>query len=291
MIQTLQGLHETVNFENESLIKFYDNIDYEGYPLHWHNSIEIIMPVKNHYVITCNQDSIDLREGDILIIQPNVLHQMPAVEGRRYICQASLLPIYSYKMYKTMYTLLPSTLIITPEMDEELHGQVQQLLYAIYNENNAISQTTELSMYVGILQILLLIGKAMYTKLTKLNDKEAEHQNNINNFLAICDYINNHYAERLTLEEVARKSGYSKYHFDRLFKKYTNESFYQYLNRIRIRNVELLLRDYNLSITEAAHKSGFSTLSSFIRMFKIFHNCTPSEYRSIHSTKRGNTKS
>lgn len=286
MIETLRGLHETVNYENESLIKFYNNSDYEGYPLHWHNSIELIMPVQNNYIVTCNQDTFHLREGDILIIQPNVLHQMPAVHGRRFICQASLLPVYSYKMYKTMYTLLPSKMILTPELDADLHGQVQQLLHEINDEHNAISQTAELSMYVKILQILLLIGKASSANLSRFGDKDVEQQNNINNFLAICDYINNHYAERLTLEDVAKKSGYSKYHFDRLFKKYTNESFYQYLNRIRIRNVELLLKDYDVSITEAAHKSGFMTLSSFIRMFKIYHNCTPSEYRSMHCNKR-----
>lgn len=284
MIELLEGLHETVNFENESLIKFYDNTDCESYPLHWHNSIEIIMPIDNPYTVVSNQVAYHLRVGDILVIQPDVLHSMPAMPGRRFICQASLQPIYTLKMYKSMCSLLPPSLLIIPEQNEALRSGISKQLYSIFNAYNTIHHTSELSMYIAILQILMQISNAASEDAAGRSDQE--HLNHSYNFQAICDYISNHFAERLTLEEIAKKSGYSKFHFERLFKKYTNESFYQYLNKIRIRHAAYLLTNHDISVTDAAYKSGFTTISSFIRMFKIHLKCTPSEYRSVRIAVR-----
>jgi AraC-like DNA-binding protein len=98
----------------------------------------------------------------------------------------------------------------------------------------------------------------------------------------ICDYISDHCTEPLTLDMAADLSGFSKYHFTRLFKQFTNVSFYKYLNLKRIAKAEQLLINPDLSITDVALSSGFSSLSAFIRMFKIIKGCTPSEFRSIY---------
>jgi AraC-like DNA-binding protein len=279
MIDTMTGNQEIIQYRKKSLVRFDDNTDNESYPPHWHNWMEIIMPVENGYTVVSNGVAYHLRRDDILIIQPNVLHRMPAMPGRRFICQASLLPIYSLELYKSLNSLLPSTLLLTAEQDESLWARVQEQLKCIFNEYNSISQTAELAMYVGILQILLLISRDEVKNFSGECGKDINKQTHIN-FLSICEYINNHYADKLTLEDVARKSGYSKYHFERLFKNYTSETFYQYLNKVRIKNAECLIMEHDISITEAAYKSGFSTISSFIRMFKLHNNCTPSEFRS-----------
>ena len=44
-------------------------------------------------------------------------------------------------------------------------------------------------------------------------------------FILVTDYINNHFAEDLSLEGVASQAGFSKYHFSRLFKQYTDSTF------------------------------------------------------------------
>jgi AraC-like DNA-binding protein len=269
---------EIIHFKDKSLVKFYDNTYDEGYPLHWHSSIEIIMPVENYYTVISDDVAYHLRKGDILVIQPYVLHRMPAIPGRRFICQASLLPIYSLEPYKSLNSMLPPTLIITPEQDDGLRIKVQEQLYNIYNEYRSMDHTAELSMYISILHVLLLISRAGAENTECREERNIDKQTH-STILTICDYINKHFADKLTLEEVAQKSGYSKYHFERLFKSFTNDTFYQYLNKVRIKNAELLIKENDVSITEAAYKSGFSTISSFIRMFKLHNNCTPSEYR------------
>ena len=84
------------------------------------------------------------------------------------------------------------------------------------------------------------------------------------------------------VEDMAKECGYSKFHFTRLFKQFTNVSFYKYLNQKRIATAEKLLADPQNSITDAALNSGFTSLSSFIRMFKIVKGCTPTEFRSMY---------
>jgi len=83
---------------------------------------------------------------------------------------------------------------------------------------------------------------------------------------------------------VADITGFSKYHFTRLFKQFTNISFYKYLNQKRIANAETLLINPDMSITEVALHSGYTSLSAFIRMFKLIKNCTPTEFRHMYIT-------
>ncbi len=71
--------------------------------------------------------------------------------------------------------------------------------------------------------------------------------------------------EDLSLEGVASQAGFSKYHFSRLFKQYTDSTFYKYLNQKRIEFAKTLLQDPGVSVTEVAFKSGFSSLSAFLR--------------------------
>ena len=65
MIEILEGIRETVNFKQDAQIMLYYNDEEEDYPPHWHNSIEIIMPLENIYTAdSCNR-RIVLREYDL----------------------------------------------------------------------------------------------------------------------------------------------------------------------------------------------------------------------------------
>ena len=98
----------------------------------------------------------------------------------------------------------------------------------------------------------------------------------------ICDYISAHCAEDLTLDDIAGRAGFSKYHFSRLFKQFTGETFYKFLNTKRIAYAQNLLIDPGLSITEIAYLSGFNSISSFVRMFKALTAYTPTAYRQLY---------
>jgi len=283
MIEKLEGTHETVVFEDGVIVKLYDNQDAEDYPMHWHLPLEIIMPVVNDYGIRCGDVYFDLREKDILLVQPGVLHECIAPDsGRRFICQISIpAPLISKKTLTAISHILPPTMLITPELDTGLHNQIHTLLNQVYSTEASGSLLSDFTRYMRVLEIIHLA----YSFFEKNN---ADHQRNqqqkikiISQLREACDRITENYAEELTLDNAAFMAGFSKYHFSRLFRAYTGTTFYHYVNTVRMSNARIMLTDPLHSITNIAYAVGFSSMSSFIRMFKTFFGCTPSAYRQM----------
>lgn len=82
MIETLNGIFETVNYKQSTSLKLYDNKEYEDYPPHWHTTMEIIMPTESIYTIECSDQTYILREGDIILICPCCIHTLYAPPDR-----------------------------------------------------------------------------------------------------------------------------------------------------------------------------------------------------------------
>lgn len=283
MIENLKGIHETVIYKTNTNLRLYNNNECENYPEHWHTPIEIIMPTVNSYSIVLGDHIINLDVGDIVLICPGVIHSLRAPKyGERIIFQAEIAMLHAIKEFESVLSLISPVITITPANAPMIHSQVQALLQQInteYHDNNALSET---SIYAKLLHLFVLIGRN-YTENTDRfdvgNQKQKEYTEK---FISICNYINDHCVEDLTLDEIAKIAGFSKYHFTRLFKQFTNITFYKYLNQKRIAHAELLLADPEISITEVALHSGFSSLSAFIRMFKLIKQCTPTEFRNMY---------
>ena len=86
MIHNLQGIHETVDYKADTQICLYYNDEAENYPPHWHPSFEVIMPVINDYRVVCGYNDYHIKEGEILVICPCMLHELFApATGERII--------------------------------------------------------------------------------------------------------------------------------------------------------------------------------------------------------------
>ena len=96
---------------------------------------------------------------------------------------------------------------------------------------------------------------------------------------AAKDLMDRCFAEPLSLDEVARRAGYSRYHFLREFREAYGETPRAYLTRRRIERAKDLLRSANLTVTEICHMVGFSSLGSFSARFAELVGSSPSEYR------------
>lgn len=94
-----------------------------------------------------------------------------------------------------------------------------------------------------------------------------------------CDYIHAHYADDITLTQMAEYTFLSISHFSSLFKRYTGESLITYINQVRVEKAKELLRNSNDKIYAIAEKVGFSSQPYFIRVFKNVMGISPNEYR------------
>jgi len=93
------------------------------------------------------------------------------------------------------------------------------------------------------------------------------------------DRIHTSYAEPLTVDDLAKSAGMSRFHFSRLFREQAGEAPYRYLLRVRVRRAAELLRGGRHDVTEAALAVGFQDLGRFGRMFRRELGCRPSELR------------
>ena len=286
MIESLNGIFETINYKQSTSIKLYDNDEYEDYPAHWHTNPEIIMPTENIYTVECYNQIITLREGDIVLICPGCIHTLYAPEkGRRIIFQADINPLRFMKEIETLVTIISPLIVITPEDFPSIYDKVKSLLLEIKNEYLSSSTSfSEVSIYSKTLEIITLIGRsrAAAGMETPSPDAPRKQEEYIEKFIEICNYISAHCSDELNLEAVASMSGFSKFYFSRLFKQFTNVSFYKYVNQKRIEKAAKMLTKPNISITNVALSCGFESLSSFIHMFKIVKGCTPTEFRNMY---------
>ncbi|MFB8373790.1 helix-turn-helix domain-containing protein [Paenibacillus taichungensis] len=96
---------------------------------------------------------------------------------------------------------------------------------------------------------------------------------------AVVRYLNDNYQQDLALPEVAALFRISPHYLSRLFKQTTGFTFSDYLNLLRVKEAQRLLRESEDSITEIALRAGFSNFSHFGKMFKRTVQVSPRTYR------------
>ncbi|MDL2293056.1 response regulator [Ruminococcaceae bacterium OttesenSCG-928-D13] len=93
-------------------------------------------------------------------------------------------------------------------------------------------------------------------------------------------YIEAHYAEKLSLPQVAEQVYVSQWHLSKLIARNTGQSFSDLLNGVRIARAKELLEDPALRIWEISEQVGFSDVTHFSRIFKKLENQSANEYRN-----------
>ncbi len=285
MIENLSGMHETVNYRQDTQIRLYNNMEYEDYPPHWHTPFEVIMPTDNTYSAICGQTEYHLGTGDILIICPGTVHELFAPEsGVRIIFQANL-SVLGIREIDFLSAIMSPALLITEDTHPMIAGKIRELMLKIRDDYLEGRPYLEASIYSHFLEIIVLVGRDLAENAQKSIDATAPKQKEyLDKITSICSYISEHFTEDLTLEEVAALAGFSKFHFTRLFRQVTNTSFYKYLSQKRIAHAKELLISGNYSIMEVAYLSGFSSHCSFTRMFKLLTGSTPNEFRKMYDS-------
>ncbi|MBQ8822300.1 MAG: helix-turn-helix transcriptional regulator [Lachnospiraceae bacterium] len=96
-------------------------------------------------------------------------------------------------------------------------------------------------------------------------------------------YINEHFAEDISIETLAERASISPYHFIRTFKKETGFTPHEYIINTRMATARYLLKNTKLSIKDICFQTGFSSESVFCSAFKKKHDMTPARYRSLEN--------
>ena len=105
------------------------------------------------------------------------------------------------------------------------------------------------------------------------------HLMTIDRIRKVMSYVEEHYKENISLQDVSDLLGIGKEYFCRFFKKNMGISFLQYLNEVRLSHIYQGLMDTDHPIAELMEENGFSNQKLFNRSFKELYGCTPSSVR------------
>ncbi|MFQ9243912.1 MAG: helix-turn-helix domain-containing protein [Lachnospiraceae bacterium] len=250
-----ENRREDVDFRNSSSIRIWYNDLTSNYATHWHNALEIIIPIDNYYDVEVKGISYHLRPDEILIIPPGKLHQLTAPSsGSRFIYLLDISCLEGLKGFAGIKSLLTAPLFVTKESYSHIYEDVYDLLARMRNEYFRKNEYAELTIYALLINLFVKFGyNHIQTQDLFPNVRSYKQKEYVKKFNDLLDYID---------------------------KQYTGFTFCDYLCYRRIKAAELLLSRQELSITEVALQSGFSSISTFNRIFKQQKKCTPSEYRS-----------
>lgn len=95
----------------------------------------------------------------------------------------------------------------------------------------------------------------------------------------VRQYLHENYTQKLTLDRLAAQYNVSKYHLQRLFRRYYGQSPGEYLTRLRLSRAKELLRMTDLPVAEVAYRVGMENPSYFISVFHAREGTTPQQYR------------
>lgn len=308
------GSYESVKYRESSHLWLYIDAAEQNYAPHWHNEIEIIHVRKGTLRVSCQGIYYDLSQGDTLFIGPAVVHEIyNESPGNRFYIQADMSGFPALHELNTIFSLMSPAALITPSgfpvIFDRITDRIQEIQQIYFDTTTAdqninypqeeadrmnhriaatrLPFTAEMQIYTLLLGCIGLIGKEIQRRGqddTPVNPQSLVGRNQ-QAMQEACSYIALHFSEPLSLEMVAKQVGFSKYYFERLFRQFTNMSFYQYVTKVRLSYAQQLLADRDVPITDVALRCGFSGASPFTRAFRQATGFTPSAFRQINEDR------
>ena len=281
----IEGLHEKEIFDKRFPFRLLVNQDLNFiYPPHWHNAVELIYVLKNDFVVLVNSKRYELKENDILYIPGGDIHEFcsETPTGIRIFINFELSSLDFYADMDHIYTQLRSVRLISPG-DKNLYPKVEAELQKILKVRKAGGIAEELYYAARMIDILVLLCRSTPTQINIDNLKNGKSKSvGLGKISKSFKYIEKNYMEDIHLKDIARAAGFSEYYFSRLFKEITEKNFRQYLNEYRVKKAEALLTNPNYTISETAYAVGFSSISTFDRLFRKVKGCSPQDFRKLH---------
>ena len=280
--RVLQGRREYVTYLDDSSIRiWYSDIPWR-YETHDHSAVEILLTLEGMVTYTIEDKIYQVRKGEILIVPPDTLHSLTMGEGSsRYLFLFESDAIMTMRDIKSMAMYFHKPFHLRDGSDA--HVRIRELLLRAREAYEKRELMWNTMCYSCILRVYATLGQRY---LSGIKPRTGDNMRNMDSEVinAVMTYINNHYREELSLEDVAQFAGFSRYYFSRSFKRQTGYSFKDYLCQKRLQVAMDLLIRTNRSMRDVAIESGFGSVATFNRVFREKKGCTPTQYRAIYGT-------
>ena len=236
---------------------------------HSHPFCEIMFVLSGSGTVMVNATEYEVEKGDIIVYNPEVRHA-EATTGKGGI-ELAFFGISNFKIGN-----LPSDYILDEKTCPVLHTGQDEKEYEFYFMSlvkEVASDKPYNEIFSKYLARLIMIGI-----LRLANISEAKFVTN-GIFTRIHNYLNKHFTEIESMDEICEELKISKYYLSHVFKKYMGKPPMQYVTSKRIAYAKKLLQETDLSATEIGEMCGYKDHVLFFKSFKKQEGITPITFR------------
>lgn len=271
---------------------FVNEGDILVYP-HWHKEIEIIYVKEGNVNIGVNDVPIQLKRNDIYFINGGDVHYfLASPESERIVIQFDLSFFQDIssleKTNKEMRNLFSSIVQASSLWSQEVADQMRQLLMTVHEENNERKSGYRYVIKAKMFKMLAILSREVPQN-ENWNDQVREEisstkqMENLERLDKIFMYIEAHYQDTITLNDISAYMGFSSFYFTKFFKKNTGTTFIQFLTEYRLNKAKWILLNEDATVTEVAERTGFSSVKTFHHQFKDLMGISPLKYKKTIS--------
>ena len=258
-------------------------LDFELVPPHWHDEMEIIYIKKGRGIINVDFKEYHVSALTLVFILPGQLHSIEQYEDETMEYEniifdySMLLSKKKDSVYEDFLKPLTHGKITVPTVFSQVYPYFTDLVSPI-DACDEICKTKpqgyQLFIKSMLFQFFFILDNRCRNLTTPNNNIKA-----IDKMKIILKYVENNYANKITISEIADVIGFSESHFMRYFKETMGTSFIEYLKDYRLTMAARLLQSSEDSILNISAEVGFDNLSYFNRSFKARYGMTPRQYR------------
>ena len=261
--------------------------DWAG-PLHWHPDFEIASAECGVLDYQVGQQHIRLEPGDSIFVNGNMLHGIRQLSGDvpdpmpNIVFSGTLAAPETGVIYQKY--ILPvigcGTLpFIVFRHDEPKHSEVLELIGEIYAAFREQDVCFEMTVQRNISRIFEYIYRN-FDSLPRSEESRIQLTAQIR-IQKMLTYIYEHYADAVTLEDIAGAANISRSEAGRCFQTYMNCSPVDALIRHRLQTARRLLNETTLTLQEISYDCGFHSVNYFSRQFKKLYGYAPGRNRTL----------
>ena len=257
---------------------------------HWHDYVEILFIIKGDYLVEINLQEHLLKEGDLCIMNSGEPHQITGTgtDGiHDVILFTPRILDFSYAdEWEENYIapFLKRTLMFKNILHPEDAGYEPVL--SVFQKAAAAGLEQKPGWYIPCkLRILEFFSLAVREQMLLPAEKlmSAASNRKITRYKTIVTYMEKHYQEPLSLQQLSGLISCNDQYLCRFFREIAGVSPIRYLISYRLERACSLLLHTAQPVTDIALECGFENISYFIRKFREEKGCTPREYRVKHS--------
>lgn len=275
-VQTIK--HHRVHRMKITILEMY----YRG--LHTHKDVEVIQLLTGVLHIMTPDEDFYLYPGDMAYFNPNQPHscQTETINGSSlFVIQFD--PALCTEYYPAMRNLF----FESGQMHKYIPEQIMQELKAVSRqvgwEYFSQEKGYEFACVGAVNHIMSCMLKYMPYQL--ISEEEYLASSHYNKRMdRIIMYVQDHFSEKISLQEIAKNEGITTSYLSHLFRDYLQKSFQDYVNELRFERAVFLLKNTNMKVLDICIESGFSDSKYLNRTFIKTFGMTPKEFRREHQS-------